>query len=181
MSDYRPSDEELARAFLAQPDRYAHSGLKLTDCFSWLAFDLVFTHGTAMQRSAVRQGLIACLSLPSLDAPFTTPLRHMTMEKHLHNWLLHGVRIISYDSKVEASDRRIARHLVETGMVQAETTFAREQPRPYPIPDKGSTQRINETSDLTLHTQQPVLLHELHGQIERALKQAFGITPETVD
>jgi hypothetical protein len=53
------SDAELVEAFIGQADRYTRSGLKLGDCFSRTALDLVFRYGSVLQRSAVRQALIA--------------------------------------------------------------------------------------------------------------------------
>ena len=45
------------------------------------------------------------VNLDQDDAPpVTTPVRRMTMEKHLHCWLLHVVRIIANDANVEASE-----------------------------------------------------------------------------
>ena len=58
------TDWELLDAFLSQEDRLTHSGMMLSDCFSPNQFELVFEYGSVMQRSAVRQALIAALRYP---------------------------------------------------------------------------------------------------------------------
>jgi hypothetical protein len=63
MAGPQVTDAELVETFIRQADRYTHSGLRLRDCFSRTAFDLVFGYGSVLQRSAVRQALIACISL----------------------------------------------------------------------------------------------------------------------
>jgi hypothetical protein len=67
MADPQVLDADLVGTFIGQADRYTHSGLKLRDCFSRTAFDLAFRYGSVLQRSAVRQALIACISLPAID------------------------------------------------------------------------------------------------------------------
>ena len=89
------SDAELVEAFIGQADRYTHSGLKLRDCFSRTAFDLVFRYGSVLQRSAVRQALIACISLPAVDHLPAPSVRHITFEKHLDSLLVHVLRTIA--------------------------------------------------------------------------------------
>ena len=79
----QPTDMELLDAFLSQDDRLTHSGMMLSDCFSPSQFDLVFEYGTVIQKSAVRQALIACLSLPAVEPGAETPPRNATFEKHL--------------------------------------------------------------------------------------------------
>ena len=61
MAAQQTSDAEPVETFLGQADRYTHSGLKLSDCFSRTAFELVFKYGTILQMSAARQALIAAL------------------------------------------------------------------------------------------------------------------------
>jgi hypothetical protein len=60
------SEAELVEAFIGQADRCTHSGLRLRDCFSRTVFDLVFRYGSVLQKSAVRQALIACISRASI-------------------------------------------------------------------------------------------------------------------
>ena len=116
------SDADLVEAFIGQADRHTHfSGLKLGDCFSRTAFDLVFQYGSVLQISAVRQALIACILLPAVDRPLAPSVRHMTFEKHLDNLLVHVLRIIASDSTVASYDRDIANLLVETAAAQKRT------------------------------------------------------------
>ncbi len=109
----RPGDLELVEAFLSQEDRRTHSGLMLSDCFSYAGFELVFEYGTVVQRSAVRQGLIACLSLPSFDPRAEPPARNTTFEKHLENLLLHVWRSIADDERIRHEDRAAAGVLLD--------------------------------------------------------------------
>jgi hypothetical protein len=102
------SDCELVAAFLIQPDRYIHSELRLSDCFPRTAFELVFEYGTVLQRSAVRQALMACISLPAVSPGEGTTVCHITFEKHLSNLLLHTLRNIAVDNGVDVSDRHLA-------------------------------------------------------------------------
>ena len=81
----QPTDMELLDAFLSQDDRLTHSGMMLSDCFAPSQFDLVFEYGTVIQKSAVRQALIACISLPVVEPGAETPPRNATFEKHLEN------------------------------------------------------------------------------------------------
>jgi hypothetical protein len=108
------SDAELVETFIGQADRYTHFGLKLRDCFSRTAFDLVFGYGSVLQKSAVRQALIACISLPAIDHPSATSVRHVTFERHLDNLLVHVLRTIAADGTVASYNRDIANLLVET-------------------------------------------------------------------
>ena len=108
------SDADLVEAFIGQEDRYAHSGLKLGDCFSRTAFDLVFRYGSVLQRSAVRQALIAYISLPAVNDLSARSVRHNTFEKHLDNLLVYVLRTIAADGNVPRYDRDIASLLVET-------------------------------------------------------------------
>src|SRR5262245_52055577 len=126
MATYRPYDTELVGAFLGQADRYTRSGLKLSDCFSGEAFALVFKYGTVLQRSAVRQALLACISLPHVDSECALPIRHIMFEKHLNNWLLHVLKIIADDSNVDNSDRRMAKVLVESTSRGTQAIVARD-------------------------------------------------------
>jgi hypothetical protein len=89
MAGPQVTDAELVEAFIRQADRYTHSALRLRDCFSRTAFDPVFGYGSVLQRSAVRQALIACISLSAVDHLSATSARHITLEKHLDNLLVH--------------------------------------------------------------------------------------------
>ena len=121
------SDAELVETFIGQADRYTHSGLKLRDCFSRTAFDLVFGYGLVLQRSAVRQALIACTSLAVVDHRSAISVRHMTFEKHLDNLLVHVLRTIASDSTVASYDRDIANLLVETAADRKRTPIVRDK------------------------------------------------------
>jgi hypothetical protein len=180
MATYRSYEAELVDAFLGQAARYTRSGLTLSDCFSWEAFALVFKYGTVLQRSAVRQALLACISLPHVDSESTTPIRHITFEKHLNNWLLHVLRIIADDSNVDNSDRRMAKVLVlvESASRGTQTIVARDAVNRRLIPDADMPleEHMEQTQDAIL--QQPA--HEafsasIRQQIEQALKEAFGV------
>ena len=114
MAGPKVTDADLVEAFIGQADRNTHSGLRLRDCFSRTAFDLVFQYGSVLQISAVRQALIACISLPAADHPPAPSVRHMTFEKHLDNLLVHVLRTIAADVTVASYDRDIANLLVET-------------------------------------------------------------------
>jgi hypothetical protein len=115
----RQHDDELVDAFLSQEDRYTHSGLLLSDCFSQNHFDLVFAYGTVVQKSAVRQALIACLSLPSFDPMSGLPARNETFEKHLENLVLYALRGIVADTYIARADRALASQLLEAVMMRA--------------------------------------------------------------
>jgi hypothetical protein len=115
----RQNDDELVDAFLSQEDRYTHSGLLLSDCFSQNHFDLVFAYGTVVQKSAVRHALIACLSLPSFDPMLGLPPRNETFEKHLENLVLYALRSIVADTYVARDDRALANELLEAVMMRA--------------------------------------------------------------
>ena len=178
MATYRPSEAELVEAFLGQADRYTHSGLKLSDCFSWEAFALVFNYGTVLQKSALRQALLACISLPHVDTEFATPIRHITFEKHLNNWLVHALRIIADDSNVDNSDRRMAKVLAESASRGTQTIVAGDEVNQPLITDTDmpSEQHIEQAQDAIL--QQPpdeALSASIQQQIEQALKKAFGV------
>jgi hypothetical protein len=147
------SDAELVEAFIGQADRYTHSGLKLRDCFSRTAFDLVFRYGSVLQRSAVRQALIACMSLPAVDHLSAISVRHITFEKHLDNLLVHALRTIAADSTVASYDRDIADLLVET---------AADRTRPPIVRDKNDQHAMADI-DATLR------------QLEQQLKKALGV------
>jgi hypothetical protein len=68
MAGPKVTDADLVETFIGQADRNTHSGLKLRDCFSRTAFDLVFQYGSVLQISAVRQTIV---SLPSLLIVFS--------------------------------------------------------------------------------------------------------------
>jgi hypothetical protein len=114
MAGPQVTDADLVEAFSGQADRYTHSGLKLRDCFSRTAFDLAFRYGSVLQKSAVRQALIACISLPPVDQLLAPSVRHITFEKHLDNLLVHVLRTIAADGAVARYDRDIANLLIET-------------------------------------------------------------------
>jgi hypothetical protein len=114
----QPTDSELLDAFFGQDDRLTHSGMMLSDCFSPTQFDLVFEYGTVMQRSAVRQALIACLSLPAVTPGAETPPRIATFEKHLENLLLHALRSITADEWVPRPERVAANLLIEAAAIR---------------------------------------------------------------
>ncbi len=178
MATCRPSEAELVEAFLGQADRYTHSGLKLSDCFSWEAFALVFNYGTVLQKSAVRQALLACISLPHVDSESATPVRHITFEKHLNNWLIRVLGIIANDSNVENSDRRVAKVLVESASRGTEAIFARDEiNRPLTTDtDMPLEPHKEQVQDAIL--QQPIdeaLSASIQQQIEQALRKAFGV------
>jgi|SRR5262245_31410470 len=112
-------DLELVETFLGQTDRYTHSNLKLSEAFSRVAFGLVFDYGSNLQKCAVRQALKACVSLPTVSPQsISTPVRHITFEKHLSNLLVHVLKTIAGDDTVAGYDRDIARLLVETRLGQ---------------------------------------------------------------
>jgi hypothetical protein len=119
MTTERFYDLELVDAFLSREDRCTHSGLVLSDCFSQSHFDLVFEYATVVQKSAVRQALIACLSLPSFDPRFGLPARNATFEKHLENLLLHALRGVANDGYVPRADRVTASLLLEAAAIRA--------------------------------------------------------------
>ena len=114
MAGPQVTDADLVETFIGQADRSTHSGLKLRDCFSRTAFDLVFRYGSVLQKSAVRHALVACLSLPAVDHLSAPSVRHATFEKHLDNLLVHALRTIAADGTVARYDRDIANLLVET-------------------------------------------------------------------
>jgi len=111
-------DLELVETFLGQADRYTHSNLKLKEAFSRVALGLVFDHGSNLQKCAVRQALKACVSLPTVSPQSSTPVRHVTFEKHLSNLLVHVLKTIADDVATAGYDRDIARLLVETRLGQ---------------------------------------------------------------
>jgi hypothetical protein len=139
MAGPQVSDAELVEAFIGQADRYTHSGLKLRDCFSRTAFDLVFRYGSVLQRSAVRQALIACISLPAIDHLPATSVRHITFERHLDNLLVHVLRTIAADGTVASDDRDIANVLVETDRTRA--PIVRDKKDQHPMADIDATVR----------------------------------------
>jgi len=111
-------DSELVETFLGQADRYTHSNLKLREAFSRVAFGLAFEYGSNLQKCAVRQALKACVLLPTVSPQSSTPVRHITFEKHLSNLLVHVLKTIADDDAVAGYDRDIARLLVETRLGQ---------------------------------------------------------------
>lgn len=112
----RPGDLELVEAFLNQEDRRTYSGLMLSDCFSYAGFELALEYGTVVQRSAVRQGLIACLSLPAFDPQSEPPARNTTFEKHLENLLIYVWQSIADDETIRREDRAAAALLLDTAL-----------------------------------------------------------------
>jgi len=111
-------DLELVETFLGQADRYTHSNLKLSEAFSRVAFGLAFEYGSNLQKCAVRQALKACVSLPTISPQSSTPVRHVTFEKHLSNLLVHVLKTIADDGAIPGYDRDIARLLVEIRLGQ---------------------------------------------------------------
>jgi hypothetical protein len=171
--DYRPSDEEPVEAFLGQPDRYTHSGLMLSESFSWEAFELVFNNGTVVQKCAVRQALLACISLPAVDAQADTPVRHIIWEKHLYNWLVHVLKMAAEDRNVDPSDRRMAQLVIEDaspGAALLTTAIEDELPPITAAPEATLQPQVND-DDLNANLQE---------QIEQALKKAFGVELQKV-
>jgi len=146
------SDLELIEKFLGQSDRYTHSNLKLSEGFSRVAFELVFEYGSNLQKSAVRQALIACVSLPAVGAHSFTPVRNITFEKHLSNLLVHVLKAIANDNAVSTYDRDIAMLLADTGLGRPSATSAREMDAHHAALDTEAIVR----------------------QLERQLRQAFS-------
>ena len=153
MAGPKVTDADLVETFIGQADRNTHSGLKLRDCFSRTAFDLVFQYGSVLQISAVRQALIACILLPAVDHPLAPSVRHMTFEKHLDNLLVHVLRTIASDSTVASYDRDIANLLVET---------AADRTRAPMLKDKNG-QHVEADIDATVR------------QLEQQLKKVLGV------
>ena len=141
MAGPQVTDADLVETFIGQADRYTHSGLKLRDCFSRTAFDLVFRYGSVLQRSAVRQALIACNSLPAIDHLSATSVRHITFEGHLDNLLVHVLRTIAADGTVASYDRAIANLLVETAADRTRAPIVREKNDHYAMADIDATVR----------------------------------------
>ncbi len=130
----QPTDSELLDAFLSQNDRLTHSGMMLSDCFSPSQFDLVFEYGSVVQRSAVRQALIACLSLPAIEPGTVVSPRHVTFEKHLENLLLHALRSIAADEWVPRPERVAASLLVEAAAIRKLPHLGPHAPAPSVAP-----------------------------------------------
>jgi hypothetical protein len=128
------TDMELLDAFLSQDDRLTHSGMMLSDCFTPSQFDLVFEYGTVMQKSAVRQALIACLSLPAVERGAEMPPRNATFEKHLENLLLHALRSIAADQWVPRPERVAASLLVEAATIRKLPQLGPSSPAPSVAP-----------------------------------------------
>ena len=135
------SDAELVEAFIGQADPHTHSGLKLRDCFSRTAFDLAFRYGSVLQKSAVRQALIACISLPAVDQLLAPSVRHITFEKHLDNLLVHVLRTIAADGTVVSYDRDIANLLVETAADLKRASIVRDKNDQHAMADIDTTVR----------------------------------------
>jgi hypothetical protein len=115
----RLTDADLVEAFLTQEDRPSHSGRMLSDCFSKSQFDLAFEYGSVVQRSAMRHALIACLTLPPVEASPRASVRHATFEKHLENLLLHALRRIAADPYVARPERVAADLLLEAARLRS--------------------------------------------------------------
>ena len=145
MAAQQMSDAELVETFLGQADRYTHSGLKLSDCFSRTAFELVFKYGTILQMSAARQALIACNSLPAVDPRSVSPVRHVTFERHLNHLLLHILGTIADDGNVANSDRVVAKLLVETAADRTKTPITKSKDDRHVVADIHATlQRLEQ-------------------------------------
>jgi hypothetical protein len=128
------TDTELLDAFLSQDDRLTHSGMMLSDCFTPSQFDLVFEYGSVFQKSAVRQALIACLSLPTVERGVEPPPRNATFEKHLENLLLHALRSISADEWIPRRERAAASLLVEAAAIRKLPHLDSHTPAPSVAP-----------------------------------------------
>ena len=126
----QPTDSELLDAFFGQDDRLTHSGMMLSDCFAPSQFDLGFEYGTVFQKSAVRQALIACLSLPTIEPGAETPPRNATFEKHLENLLLHALRSIATGEWVPRPERTAASLLVEAATLRKLPHLGPHSPAP---------------------------------------------------
>jgi hypothetical protein len=146
------SDSELVAAFLSRPDRYTHSRLRLSDCFPRTAFELVFEYGTVLQRSAVRQALMACISLPAVGPGDHASVRQITFEKHLSNLLLYILKSIAVDGSVDVSDRHLAELFIDVSDIR---------------PQSVASEKDDEHADI-----ESVAIVQ---QLERALQKAFGI------
>ena len=127
MAGPQVTDADLVETFIGQADRNTHSGINLRNCFSRTAFDLVFRYGSVLQQSAVRQALIACISLPAVDHLSPPSVRHIIFEKHLDNLLVHALRTIAADGTVARYDRDIANLLVETAADRTRAPMAKDQ------------------------------------------------------
>jgi hypothetical protein len=127
MAGPQVTDADLVETFIGQADRNTHSGINLRDCFSRTAFDLVFRYGSVLQKSAVRQALIACISLSAVDHLSAPSVRHVIFEKHLDNLLVHALRTIAADGTVARYDRDIANLLVETAADRTKAPMAKDQ------------------------------------------------------
>jgi hypothetical protein len=134
-------DAEVVETFIGQADRYTHSGFKLRNCFSRTAFDLVFQYGSVLQKSAVRQALIACISLPAVDHLPAPSVRHITFEKHLDSLLVHVLRTIGADGAVARYDRDIANLLVETAADRTRAPTVRDKNDQHAMADIDATVR----------------------------------------
>ena len=141
MAGPQVTDADLVETFIGQADRSTHSGLKLRDCFSRTAFDLVFRYGSVLQKSAVRHALVACLSLPAVDHLSAPSVRHATFEKHLDNLLVHALRTIAADGTVARYDRDIANLLVETAADRTRATTVRHKNDQHAEADIDATVR----------------------------------------
>jgi hypothetical protein len=115
----RFTDADLVEAFLDQEDRPSHSGRMLSDCFSKSQFELAFEYGSVVQRSAIRQALIASLTLPPPESSARACVRHATFEKHLENLLIHTLRSIAADPYVARPERVAADLLVEAARLRS--------------------------------------------------------------
>jgi hypothetical protein len=127
MAGPKVADADLVETFIGQTDRNTHSRLKLRDCFSRTAFDLVFQYGSVLQITAVRQALIACILLPAVDHPLVPSVRHKTFEKHLDNLLVHVLSTVASDGTVASYDRDIANLLVETAADRKRTPIVTDK------------------------------------------------------
>ena len=87
----------------------------------------MFRYGSVLQKSAVRQALIACISLPAVDHLSAPSVRHIIFEKHLDNLLVHALRTIAADGTVARYDRDIANLLVETAADRTRAPMAKDK------------------------------------------------------
>jgi hypothetical protein len=110
----------------------------------------VFGYGSVLQKSAVRQALIACIAI---DHPSATSVRHVTFERHLDNLLVHVLRTIAADGTVASYDRDIANLLVET---------AADRTRPPIVRDKNDQHAMADIDGIVR-------------QLEQQLKKVLGV------
>jgi hypothetical protein len=73
----------------------------------------ILFHGLPVRRSLGvapydDPSVAACVSLPAVSPQSSTPVRHITFEKHLSNLLVHVLKTIADDDAITGYDRDIA-------------------------------------------------------------------------